>query len=127
MTRQNDSTTARPQARRKTALSDLREGAGYRNAKEFAAVLGVPASTYSRWERGAQGPASAIPMAAAWAIADKLGCTIDAVVGRDSEPEAEGKDLNAFYRSLSEGGQRILDEFAQYLDFRERILATEGR
>lgn len=127
MTRQNDSTTAQAQTRRKTALSDLRAEAGYGSAKEFAAVLGVPSSTYSRWERSAQGPASSIPMAAAWAIADKLGCTIDAVVGRDSDSEPEGRDYNAIYRSLSEGGKRILDEFTQYLDFRERILATEGR
>ena len=127
MTANATKTTTGPQTRRKTALSDLRAEAGYRNAKEFAAVLGVPSSTYSRWERSAQGPASSIPMSAAWAIADKLGCTIDAVVGRDSESEREGRDYNALYRSLSEGGKRIFEEFTQYLDFRERILATEGR
>lgn len=119
--------TTGPQTRRKTALSDLRREAGYRNAKDFAKALGVPTSTYSRWERAAQGPNSAIPMAAAWSIADKLGTTIDVVVGREHKPEPEGRDLNAFYRDLSEGSQRILDEFTQWLDFRERVLATEGR
>ncbi len=127
MTQTAENTTTRAYVRTRTALSELRAAAGYRNAKEFAAALGVPASTYSRWERGSQGPDSAIPMAAAWAIADRFGCTIDAVVGRDGEPEPEGRDLNAFYRSLSEGGRRSLDEYAQYLDFRERILAAEGR
>ncbi|MBR1830315.1 MAG: helix-turn-helix transcriptional regulator [Atopobiaceae bacterium] len=117
------------QARRrtKTALSDLRSEAGYRNAKEFAEAIGVPASTYSRWERGGEGPVPPIPTAAAWAIADKLGTTIDAVVGRTSEPEGDGMDLNAFYRSLSEGSQGLLDEIVKWLDFRERVLATEGR
>ena len=76
--------------------------------------------------RGA-GPALGHPLAAAWAIADKLGTSIDAVVGRGSDPEPEARDLNAFYRSLSEGGRRTMDELAQWLDFRERVLATEGR
>lgn len=127
MTANTTNTTTAPQTRRKTALSDLRAEAGYRSAKDFAASLGVPTSTYSRWENGAQGPDSAIPIAAAWAIADKLGTTIDVIVGREPKPESEGHDLNAFYRRLSEGGQRFLDEIMQYLDFRERVLATEGR
>ncbi|MBP3884781.1 MAG: helix-turn-helix transcriptional regulator, partial [Olsenella sp.] len=66
MTASNAKTTTGPQTRRKTALSDLRAEAGYRSAKEFATALGVPTSTYSRWENGAQGPESAIPMAGAW-------------------------------------------------------------
>lgn len=127
MTATSTNTTPGPQTRRKTALSDLRAEAGYKNAKDFAAALGVPTSTYSRWERGAQGPESALPLSAAWRIADKLGTTIDVIVGREHRPEPEGRDLNAFYRMLSEGSQRILDEFAQWLEFRERVLATEGR
>lgn len=79
----------------------------------------MPTSTYSRWERGAQGPESTIPLSAAWAIADKLGTTIDVIVGREAKPEPEGRDLNAFYCRLSEGGQCLLDEITQYPDFRE--------
>ena len=127
MTANATKTTTGPQTRRKTALSDLRAEAGYKNAKDFATALGVPTSTYSRWERGAQAPESSTPLSAAWAIADKLGTTIDVIVGREAKPEPEGRDLNAFYRRLSEGGQRFLDEITQYLDFRERVLATEGR
>ncbi len=127
MTRHDASTGAPTQKRGKTALAGLRQSAGYRNATDFAAALGVPNSTYARWERGAQGPDSAIPLSAAWSIADKLGTTIDVVVGREGIPEPEGRDLNAFYRRLSEGGQHLLDELTQWLEFRERVLATEGR
>lgn len=127
MTHRDASTSKFADTRGKAALSDLRREAGYRNAKDFAAALGVPTSTYSRWERGAQGPDSAIPMAGAWSIADMLGTTIDAVVGREPAPTPEGHDLNAFYAALSEGSQRIMDELTQWLDFRERVLATEGR
>ena len=127
MTAQDRKATAQERGRRKTALSGLRADAGYRSAKDFAAALGVPTSTYSRWENGAQGPDSAIPIAAAWAIADKLGTTIDVVVGREPRQAPEGRDLNAFYDRLTEGSQRILDELTQWLDFRDRVIATEGR
>jgi hypothetical protein len=66
-------------------------------------------------------------MSGAWAIANKLGTTIDVIVGREAAPEPESHDLNAFYGRLSEGSQRLMDELAQWLDFRERVLATEGR
>jgi transcriptional regulator with XRE-family HTH domain len=127
MTQRDAKASTVPQTRGKTALAELRAEAGYKNAKDFAAVLGVPTSTYSRWERGAQGPDSAIPMAAAWSIADKLGTTIDVIVGREPKPATRDRDLNAFYGSLSEGGKHFLDEITRYIDFRERVLATEGR
>ena len=108
-------------------LADLRRSAGYRTSKEFAAVLGIPATTYSRYERAEAGPDSGIPLRAAWLIADRLHCTIDAVVGRaGASADAEGQDLNAVYRSLSEAGQRMLDEYVKFLDFRDRILASKA-
>ena len=112
----------------KTTLADLRKAAGYRSSKEFAAVLGIPATTYSRYERNLADPDSGIPIRAAWAIADKLHCSIDAVVGRTEESaDDSGRDLNAAYRALSEGGKERLDEYLQFLDLRDRMIATQGR
>ena len=107
-------------------LARLRRAAGYRSANEFARSLGIPVSTYARYERNAGGPDSGIPLKAAWLIADRLNATIDEVVGRGEVADG-GRDLDAFYRSLSESGKSMLDQYVQYLDFRERILAAEGR
>ena len=57
----------------KRTLQRLRREAGYASAKEFAAVLNIPNSTYSRYERAPEGPNSGIPLSAAWAMADELG------------------------------------------------------
>lgn len=109
----------------KTTLAELRRAAGYRSSKEFAAVLGIPATTYSRYERTLSDPNSGIPLRAAWAIADKLNCSIDAIVGRSDNGDVEtNHDLNMFYRSLSESGQTMLDEYVKFLDFRDRVLAA---
>ena len=106
-------------------LVDLRRAAGYRSGKEFAAALGIPATTYSRYERGLTDPSSGIPLRAAWAIADKLNCSIDAIVGRAGDDDVATKhDLNMIYRSLSESGQTMLDEYVKFLDFRDRVLAA---
>ena len=110
----------------KNTLSQLRKDAGYRSAKDFARVLGIPASTYARSERNSNGPDSGIPLRAAWAIADKLNTTIDAIVGREESAE-DGRDLNMAYRSLSEGGRERFDEYLQFLDFRDRMIASQGR
>ena len=106
-------------------MADLRKAAGYRSSKEFAAVLGIPATTYSRYERPLAAPDSGIPLRAAWAIADKLHCSIDAVVGRDGADDTQGRDLNAAYRTLSEGGKERFDEYLQFLAFRDQLIATQ--
>lgn len=109
-------------------LASLRREAGYRSSKDFAAALGMPATTYSRYERTLADPESGVPIRAAREIADKLGCSIDAVVGRADEAAGDGsRDLNAAYRSLSEGGRARFDEYLQFLDFRDRLIATGGR
>lgn len=108
-------------------LATLRRAAGYRNAKDFAALLGVPTSTYSRWERGARGPESRIPLCRAWQIADLLGCNIDAVVGRVDAPAPGERDISARYRALSAGSRARLDEYVLFLEFRDRMIASEGR
>ena len=115
-------------------LAELRISAGYRSAREFAAVAGISYTTYARYERGSDGPGSNIPINAAWLIADKLHTSIDAVVGRtvamtEDTGADEGKspsgDLNAIYGSLSESGRQMLDEYVKFLDFRDRILASK--
>lgn len=108
-------------------LAELRKSAGYRSSKDFAAVLGIPATTYSRYERTLGDPESGVPLRAAWAIADRLHCSIDAVVGRGGSDEPGGRDLDAAYRSLSEGGKERFDEYLQFLDFRDRLIAAQAR
>lgn len=119
--------SARAHARARSPLADLRREAGYRSSKDFAAALGIPATTYSRYERTLDDPDSGVPIRAAWSIADKLGCSIDAVVGRTGGEGDGSRDLNAAYRALSEGGRARFDEYLQFLDFRDRLIATEGR
>lgn len=121
----SDTSTKSAQARRRarSPLADLRREAGYRSSKDFAAALGIPATTYSRYERTLADPESGVPIRAAWSIADKLGCSIDAVVGRAQTSEEE-RDLNATYHSLSESGKTMLDEYVKFLDFRDRVLAA---
>ncbi|MBR1830317.1 MAG: helix-turn-helix transcriptional regulator [Atopobiaceae bacterium] len=78
-------------------IQDLRREAGYRSAKDFAAAIGIPASTYNRYEA----QPDAIPLRQAWAIADFLGCSIDMVVGREpvSAEDMRG-DAQKFYDGL---------------------------
>ena len=119
--------SAHTHVRPETTLADLRRAAGYRSSKDFAAVLGIPATTYSRYERTLSDPDSGVPLRAAWAIADKLNCTIDAVVGRDEAEDSNGRDLNALYRSLSDDGKKRLDDYLLYLDFSDRLVANQAR
>lgn len=109
-------------------LAALRKAAGYRSAREFAGVAGIPVHTYYRWERSSGDPESSLPVKGAWALADALGCTIDAIVGRsDVVADGGGRDLNAAYQALSESGKERLDEYLQFLGFRDRMIASEGR
>ena len=126
MATSKDAAAGQAADRNEGALSRLRSAAGYRSGREFARALGISPSTYARYERDCDGSNPQIPIRAAWMIADKLNTSIDAVVGRE-EPAGEGRGLDAFYETLSEGGRAALDEFVRYLDFREKILAAEGR
>lgn len=122
----SDTSTKSAQAhhRARSPLAELRREAGYRSSRDFAAALGIPATTYSRYERTLADPESGVPIRAARSIADRLGCSIDAVVGRADGAGEEGHDLNATYRSLSESGKTMLDEYVKFLDFRDRVLAA---
>lgn len=104
----------------------IRKSAGYRTGKEMADALGIPLTTYARYERTAGDPRAGIPLHAAWAMADKLHCSIDDVVGR-ANPQERGRDLNAEYQSLSAESQALMDEYLQYLGLRDRIVSGQGR
>ena len=103
----------------KRTLQRLRREAGYRTAKDFAEELHIPYSTYSRYERAGEGPESGIPLYAAWAMADKLGCSIDLVVGRADIDAPEVQTIDSRVRKLSRSGREMLDDFLEYLEFRE--------
>ena len=106
---------------RKGQLQTLRREAGFSSANEFAARIGIPTTTYSRYERAEAKPACGIPLANAWAIADALGCSIDLVVGR----EPMGVDrapVQTRYNALSKANQQRADEYLDFLEARD----TEG-
>lgn len=98
-------------------LQELRVAAGYGTAKEFAAAIGVPATTYSRYES----QPDRIPLRAAWELADFLGVTIDQVVGRDDESHGDprGEDQRAI-DALSERSRAEVRDFVAFLAQRDQ-------
>ena len=52
--------SAQAHVRTNSPLAELRKAAGYRSSRDFAAVLGIPATTYSRYERTLADPDSGI-------------------------------------------------------------------
>ena len=117
---------ARPACGKRT-LQRLRREAGYRSAKDFAAVLGIPASTYARYERQPEGPECAIPLSSAWQIADALGCPIDLVVGREDIDAASAPTLDERAAALSLNGQEMLRGFLGYLEQLDAAKAAPRR
>jgi len=114
--------------REKRTLQQLRREAGYRSAKDFAAHIGIPETTYARYERQPNGPESGIPLKSAWLIADFLDCSIDLVVGReDIDAHEQPAPVQAFYDSLSEANRQRLDDYMGYLEYREKELVAQGR
>lgn len=118
------STKTAPPICGKRTLQRLRREAGYRSAKEFAARLGIPASTYARYERQPEGPETSIPIASAWAIADALGCSIDLVVGREDIDAPDEHPVQSRYDALTGAGRALVDS---YLDFVEQSEAGGAR
>lgn len=66
-----------------------------------------------------------IPLQAAWAMADKLGCSIDLVVGREDIDAPREATLDARADKLSRSGREMLDDFLRYLEFRDAAIAAQ--
>ena len=89
---------------------------GYRTAKDFAEAVDIPAPTYTRYE---QEPAK-IPIERAWIIADFLGCTIDAVVGRTPiKPSEMRGPVQRVYDALSDKNKGLLDDYLDYIQYKD--------
>lgn len=117
-----------------SALQDLRKSTGYKTSKEFAALMGIPATTYSRYENEPE----KIPLKTAWVLADKLGCSIDLIVGRTAldAPQSGADDLRGrvqrLYDDLSPRLKESLDDYMAFLvaknaDEQKRREAEERR
>lgn len=111
----------------KRTLQRLRRQAGYRSAKDFAEALGIPGSTYARYERAGDGAGCGIPLPAAWQIADALGCSIDLVVGREDIDAPEPEGIQPRYDALSPEGRNLVDSYLSYVELGERAARSQGR
>lgn len=111
----------------KRTLQRLRRQAGYRSAKDFAEELGIPSSTYARYERAGDGADCGIPLPAAWQIADALGCSIDLVVGREGIDTPKPDSVQPRYDALSPEGRALVDSYLAYVELGERAARSQGR
>lgn len=103
------------------SLRRLRRAAGYSSAKAFAECIGIPAPTYAKYEQIEDGPETSMPIKNAWAIADALGCSIDALVGRGAdvpEQSESGKFLNKF-EALSPNNRELVSDFLEVVEKRD--------
>lgn len=99
-------------------LLELRKAAGYKNASEFAEAHEIPASTYARYESNPD----KIPMERAWQLADILGTTIDAIVGREApDPACARGEVQLEYDGLTPEARALADEL------REFVLMKDGK
>ena len=111
----------------KRTLQRLRRQAGFRSAKDFAESLGIPSSTYARYERAGDGADCGIPLPAAWQIADRLGCSIDLVVGSEDIDAPEPEGIQPRYDALSPEGRALVDSYLSYVVLGERAARSQGR
>lgn len=109
----------------KRTLQRMRREAGFRSAKDFAERVGIPMSTYARYERTGDGPECGIPLPSAWAIADALGCSIDLVVGREDIDASGGDSIQERVEALSRTGREMHDDYLRFLEFREDAIASQ--
>lgn len=94
---------------------EFREAAGLSQA-EVAAKLGVTTSRYGSWEREDREP-NIVDVAK---IADIYGCTLDALVGRNSptkedKPDPAFEAIESAYRSMNADGRAALELTARGL------------
>lgn len=91
-----------------------RKGSAYRRRH-------TPSTSGSRKPRTA-----GCPWGAAWKIADALGCSIDVVVGRYDDDD-EATRVRRTYDRLSPGSRELVDEFLDFIEYREHMIASQGR
>ena len=104
-------------------LQQIRKDAGFKSAREFAESAGIAVSTYTRYE---QQP-DTIPLKAAWELADRFGCSIDAIVGRtEPDPDAMRGEVQKFYDSLSVANRAAMDDFMGYTAYKEQQAAKRA-
>ena len=103
-------------------LQELRREAGFSTAKEFAESMGIPPTTYTRYES----QPGKIPLRTAWSLADHFGVSIDEVVGRASprRENVRGEEQRAFDELLPRSQEEVRD-FMGFLA--ERDAREEGR
>lgn len=107
----------------KRTLQRLRREAGFRSAKEFAERIGIPTSTYARYERAGDGAECGIPLPSAWQIADALGCSIDLVVGRADIDAHDENPIQTRFNALTREGRSFVESYLTFVETSER----EGR
>lgn len=93
-------------------LLSLRKSAGYKSAGDFAVAHGIPVSTYTRYESNPD----KIPMDRAWQLADILGTSIDAIVGREAPaPGTARGEIQLEYDGLTPEARALADEFREFV------------
>ena len=98
------------------SLQELRKDAGFRTGRELAKACGFSPSTYARYEKDRE----TIPAKSAWKMADALGCSIDAVLGRDDPGDMDQRgDFQKRYDALSRASRATLDDFLAFLESKE--------
>ena len=91
-------------------LKEIRKAAGFKTAREFAEAIGVPPTTYARYEQKLEH----IPMPNAIRMADYLNVTLDSLVGRVCESPIEVGEQQRLYDLLSPRGKMEVDRFMAY-------------
>lgn len=106
-------------------LLSLRKSAGYKSAGDFAEAHGIPVSTYARYESNPD----KIPMDRAWQLADILGTSIDAIVGREAPaPGTARGEVQLEYDGLTPEARALADEFREFVLAKdEKIRAHQRR
>lgn len=93
-------------------LQELRKRAGHKTAKSFAEAMGIPLTTYARYESNPE----KIPLAVAWRFADEFGVSIDVVVGREEPAPVEQRgEVQLRYDALAPEYRSSLDDYLGFL------------
>lgn len=103
-------------------IQDLRREKGFRSSREFADAIGVSPSSLSRYDKDPD----TIPVKVAWAMADKLGCSIDEIVGREHVTSGKS-DLQDAYDAMGPDARALVDEFMEFARAKDERAKRERR